>query len=73
MIATARQGETLDALCWRMYGATAGYVEQILVDNPGIAALGPFLPHGTQVVMPDPATSTTANTKTTAATVNLWD
>lgn len=74
MIATARQGETLDALCWRIYGETVGYVEQILVLNPGIAAFGPHLPHGTQVVMPDPASSTVGqHASTTAATVNLWD
>jgi len=73
MIATARQGETLDALCWRIYDETVRHVEQILVRNPGMAALGLHVPHDTQVVMPDPATSTAAITKFTIATVNLWD
>ncbi|WGS42165.1 tail protein X [Burkholderia sp. JSH-S8] len=48
----ALQGETLDALCWRHYGSTAGTVEAVLEANPGLAELGVVLPMGTVVDMP---------------------
>lgn len=74
MIATARKGETLDALCYRIYGASyTGYVEQILGLNAGLAALGARLPHGAQVTMPDPPTTQATTNTATASTVNLWD
>lgn len=75
MIATTRKGETLDALCYRIYGtAYTGYVEGILGQNPGLAALGVKLPHGTQITMPDPPTNQGSSTNTaTASTINLWD
>lgn len=37
MKVAALQGETLDALCWRHYGSTAGTVEAVLDANPGLA------------------------------------
>lgn len=41
----------------------SGLVEDTLARNPGLAALGPFPPKGTQVVVSVPAsTSTTAAT-----------
>ncbi|RKU01830.1 phage tail protein [Burkholderia sp. Nafp2/4-1b] len=46
------QGDTLDALCWRHYGSTAGTVEAVLEANPGLAELGPVLPMGTVVALP---------------------
>ncbi|MGJ7457296.1 tail protein X [Halomonas sp. RA08-2] len=49
----ARQGETLDALCHRVLGATAAITEQALELNPGLAELGPRLPEGTAVRLPD--------------------
>lgn len=49
----ALQGETLDALCFRVLGQTAGVVEQTLELNPGLAAHGAILPHGTPVELPD--------------------
>ncbi|TLX52838.1 phage tail protein, partial [Stutzerimonas nosocomialis] len=30
----AQQGDTVDAICWRHYGRTAGVVEQVLDANP---------------------------------------
>lgn len=63
----AAQGDTLDALCWRHYGRTAGVVEQVLDANPGLAALGPILPHGTAVQLPD------ITTQQQRQTVQLWD
>lgn len=64
----ANQGETLDALCWRHYGRTAGVVEAVLEVNPGLADLGPILPHGTPVQLPDITTQ-----QPTSSTVQLWD
>lgn len=49
----ALQGETLDALCFRVLGQTAGVVEQTLELNPGLAVHGAVLPHGTPVELPD--------------------
>ncbi|MDF6786041.1 tail protein X, partial [Escherichia coli] len=49
----AIQGDTVDAICHRVYGRTAGVTEAVLAANPGIADLGPVLPHGTELVMPD--------------------
>lgn len=49
----AQQGDTLDALVWRHYGRTAGVVEATLDANPGLAELGPILPHGTLITLPD--------------------
>lgn len=63
----AAQGDTIDAICWRHYGRTAGVVEQVLDANPGLASLGPILPHGTAVQLPD------INTQQQRQTVQLWD
>lgn len=44
------EGDTLDALVWRVYGRLDGrLVERVLEVNPGLAALGPILPAGTKV------------------------
>lgn len=65
----ARQGDTLDALCWRHLGRTAGVVEAALESNPGLASLGTVLPHGTAVDLPD----STPSAPTNRALVQLWD
>lgn len=63
----ALQGDTLDALCQRHLGTTSGgTVEATLAANPGLAALGPVLPAGTQLTLVSP-------TQTTDQTVKLWD
>ena len=49
----AQQHDTLDAIVWRYCGRTAGLVEAVLELNPGLAALGPLLPHGCQIELPD--------------------
>ncbi|MBA4355342.1 MAG: phage tail protein [Novosphingobium sp.] len=68
--ATAQQGDTLDALCWRELGTTTdGVVETALELNPALAAGGLFIAEGTVVILPDPPASRTA----TVETVNLWD
>jgi len=63
----SRQGDTVDAICWRIYGRTAGITEQVLAANKGLAELGPVLPIGTVITMPEqiaPAEKTM---------INLWD
>lgn len=62
------QGDTLDRLCYRVYGRTADVTEQVLQANPGLADLGPVLPSATLVTLPDIATQSPSN-----ATVQLWD
>lgn len=64
----AIQNETVDALCWRHYGRTAGVVEAVLQANPGLADHGPVLPSGLLVTLPDIQTPAPAR-----AMVNLWD
>ena len=61
-------GDSVDAICWRYYGRQAGAVERVLDANPGLAAAGPVLPEGMEVVLPelDPELPE-------ASTVSLWD
>lgn len=70
MIVYALQHDTVDAICQRIYGRTAGYVEAVLEANPGLAALGAFLPMGTALTLPDAAD---INTGTDTTQINLWD
>lgn len=37
----AMQGDTVDLLCWRHLGSTAGLVERTYLLNPGLAERGP--------------------------------
>ncbi|MCJ2189159.1 tail protein X [Novosphingobium beihaiensis] len=68
--AIARQGDTLDAICWRELGTTQGnVVEDALTLNPGLAASGTVLAEGTVVMLPDPPAAAAALLET----VNLWD
>lgn len=48
----AQQGDSIDSLCWRHLGSSAA-VETVLETNRGLAALGPILPIGTPVDLPD--------------------
>lgn len=63
----AHQGDTVDSLCWRHLGSSAA-VEQTLLLNPGLAALGPVLPMGTRVTLPDYAPAPLQNNL-----IQLWD
>lgn len=53
-IVRAHQGETLDALLYRVYGKTAAITEQTLQLNPHLAEQGPVLKEGTPVTLPPP-------------------
>lgn len=50
--ATALQGETLDALCWRVLGQTENVVDQALELNRGLADQGVFLTEGQIIILP---------------------
>lgn len=63
-----RQGQTVDLVCQEFYGRTAEVSEAVLDANPGLAALGPLLPTGTQIQLPDIARKATA-----PRLVSLWD
>lgn len=63
----ALQGDTVDALCWRHYGRTAGVTEQVLDANPGLAEHGAVLPMGLEVELPDQPTQPVKRR------VQLWD
>ncbi|MCL4674446.1 MAG: tail protein X [Pararhodobacter sp.] len=48
------EGITLDLILWRCHGVRGqALVERALALNPGLAALGPVLPLGAAVVIPD--------------------
>lgn len=64
----ANQGDTVDAICWRYYGRTAGVTEAVLEANPGLADHGPIIPHGTRVNLPEAAPQVEQR-----QVVNLWD
>ena len=62
------QNDTVDALCWRFYGRTAGVTEAVLEANPGLADHGPILPQGLAIDMPEAQTSAPQRQM-----VQLWD
>lgn len=65
---TARAGEPLDALVWRVTGAGPAALPAVLEANPGLAAMGAALPEATPVFLPAlPATSDALDI------VQLWD
>lgn len=63
-----QQNDTVDALCWRHYGRTAGVVEAVLDANPGLADKGPVLPSGLLVTLPELKAAAPERQM-----VNLWD
>lgn len=66
-IYVTKQGETVDLACQRFYGRTASTTETVLDANAGISALGPILPLGTKITMPDVEKNVTA-----ADLISLW-
>lgn len=61
-------GDVIDDVCKRFYGREAGAVEAVLEANPGLADLGPVLPAGIFVELPD-----LPQPLETIPTVKLWD
>lgn len=74
--ATARQGDTLDLICWRELGTTAGGVVEAAFElnrtgGASLAERGVVIAEGTVVSLPDPPASSSA--PGSLETVNLWD
>ncbi len=61
-------GDVVDDVCRRFYGQEAGAVEAVLAANPGLADLGPVLPAGMVIDLPD-----LPRPLETIPTVRLWD
>jgi phage tail protein X len=61
-------GDMVDEIAQARYGATAGIVEAIYAANEGLADLGPVLPAGVTIILPD----LTAQQKV-ATRVKLWE
>lgn len=64
----SQQGDTLDRLCYRHLGRTAGITERVLALNIGVAELGAVLPSGTPIKLPDIAPEPVRT-----PSVQLWD
>ena len=54
---TTKDGDTLDAVCWKFYGQQSGAVESVLEANPGLAAKGPIFAAGVVMTLPEIDTS----------------
>lgn len=65
----ARQGDTVDAICARELGRTAAVTEAVFAANAGLADLGPVLPHGTRVQIPESVQATPS----LQPRIQLWD
>jgi phage tail protein X len=68
MQVVAKQGDTLDDICWRIYGKTAGVTEAALAANQRLADLGPMIPMGTLIELPDAIPPESKKT-----IIQLWD
>lgn len=69
LVEYSRQGETVDALVWRVVAGDAGAAKSVLEANRGLAALGPVLPMGTPVTIPEGATAKASSPQF----IQLWD
>lgn len=48
-----KDGDVLDAICWKYYGSTVGTVEKVLEANRHLAELGNIFSAGVKIVLPD--------------------
>ncbi|AXF38231.1 putative tail protein [Ralstonia phage phiRSP] len=63
-----RDGDMADLIAFNYYGTRDGLVvEQLLDANPGLSGLGPLLPAGITIVLPDFTLPATQNA------IHLWD
>lgn len=68
---TTKDGDVLDIICYRAYaGRQSGAVELVLGANyaTGLAELGPILPRGLKITLPDLPTALSQK-----PLVKLWD
>ena len=49
---TTTDGDTIDEICHRHYGTTAGVTELVIEANPHLLAHGPRLPAGLTITLP---------------------
>lgn len=62
------EGDTADYIAWKYFGTQSGrVVEQLLEANKGLADIGPLLPAGLLVVLPD------IQPEAAEQAVKLWD
>ena len=50
---TTKDGDVLDAICWKYYGSTSGTVEKVLEANRHLAELGSIFAAGIKIILPD--------------------
>ncbi len=62
-----KEGDVLDRVCWKHYGAQAGAVEAVLEANTNLAEHGEVLPAGLEIVLPDLVLPETERL------IRLWD
>ena len=48
-----KDGDVLDAICWKYYGSTTGVVEKVLEANRHLAELGSIFAAGIKIILPD--------------------
>jgi phage tail protein X len=62
-----KENDMLDAICFKFYGRQSKAVEIVLEANRGLADVGPVLPLGLIIELPEiPAVDT-------VAAIRLWD
>lgn len=62
-----KQGDMLDAICFKQYDGRPGATELVLEANTGLSAYGPVLPSGLIITLPDLPEAEPAQT------IKLWD
>lgn len=62
-----KEGDVLDRVCWKHYGAQAGAVEAVLEANTNLTEHGEVLPAGLEIVLPDLVLPETEKL------IRLWD
>ena len=65
-----KDGDMLDQICLSFYGQAQGSTEQVLDRNPRLADLGPLLPAGIVVELPE---TTEISIETQQQQIRLWD
>lgn len=66
---TAKQGDTVDLICWKFYGTTrGGVVEAVYEANRGLAGIGLYIPAGTVIQLPELAAPAVVSD-----VIHIWD
>ncbi len=63
---TTKDGDTLDAICWKYYSKTSGVLEKVLETNRHLAELGAIFSANVKIVLPD------LTQEEEAESVKLW-